>query len=64
MYQFLTMFKSFDRKKVMMKLEDLIRIGYGTYIELTSYTIQEVTDIFKVIESKKQEQELAKHGLV
>lgn len=44
-----------------MSIDALIRNEkYGSYMELTSLTIREIDDIWKVIVSKKQEQELQK----
>jgi hypothetical protein len=54
------MFKSFDRKKVLLKLTELIEKKFGTMSELTSWTIQETAEIFKVLESRKQEAAISK----
>jgi len=54
------MFKSFDRKKVLIKLTELIEKRYGTLTELTNCTIQEITELFKVLDSKKQEAAISK----
>lgn len=57
------MFKSFDRKKIMLILDKLIEKKYGSYNDLIQLTIQEITDILKVLESKKQEQQINGIGL-
>lgn len=44
-----------------MSIDALIRNEkYGSYMELTSLTIRELDDIWKIIMSKKQEAELQK----
>ena len=55
------MFDDFNWKEILMSVDALIRNEkYGSYMELTSLTIREIDDIWKVIMSKKQEQELQK----
>lgn len=55
------MFDDFNWKELLMSIDALIRNEkYGSYMELTSLTIREIDDIWKVIVSKKQEQELQK----
>lgn len=53
------MFGDFNWKETLMAIDNLIRDKkYGTYVELTNLTMREVADIFKVILSKEQEQQL------
>ena len=55
------MFDDFNWKELLMSIDALIRNEkYGSYMELTSLTIREIDDIWKVIMSKRQEQELNK----
>ena len=55
------MFDDFNWKKLLMSIDALIRNEkYGSYMELTSLTIRELDDIWKIIMSKKQEAELQK----
>ena len=55
------MFDDFNWKELLMSIDALIRNEkYGSYMELTSLTIREIDDIWKIIMSKKQEQELNK----
>jgi hypothetical protein len=41
-------------------IDTLIRLNYGTYTELAELTPREIRDIFVVIKSKQQEEELTK----
>jgi hypothetical protein len=53
------MFGDFNWKETLMAIDNLIRDKkYGTYVELINLTMREVADIFKVILSKEQEQQL------
>lgn len=53
------MFGDFNWKETLMAIDNLIRDKkYGTYVELVNLTMREVADIFKVILSKEQEQQL------
>ena len=55
------MFDDFNWKELLMSIDALIRNEkYGSYMELTSLTIREIDDIWKIIMSKKQEAELEK----
>ena len=55
------MFDDFNWKELSMSIDALIRNEkYGSYMELTSLTIREIDDIWKIIMSKRQEQELNK----
>lgn len=55
------MFDDFNWKELLMSIDALIRNEkYGSYMELTSLTIRELDDIWKIIMSKKQEAELQK----
>ncbi len=55
------MFDDFNWKELLMSIDALIRNEkYGSYMELTSLTIREIDDIWKIIMSKRQEQELNK----
>lgn len=54
------MFGDFNWKETLMAIDNLIRDKkYGTYVELVNLTMREVADIFKVILSKEQEQQLS-----
>ena len=54
------MFGDFNWKEPLMAIDNLIRDKkYGTYVELINLTMREVADIFKVILSKEQEQQLS-----
>ena len=54
------MFGDFNWKETLMAIDNLIRDKkYGTYVELINLTMREVADIFKVILSKEQEQQLS-----
>ena len=53
------MFGDFNWKETLMAIDNLVRDKkYGTYVELVNLTMREVADIFKVILSKEQEQQL------
>jgi hypothetical protein len=52
------MFETFNRKIVLANIDELISKGYGAYTDLINLTIQEISDIFKVRDSIKQEQML------
>ena len=53
------MFGDFNWKETLMAIDNLIRDKkYGNYVELINLTMREVADIFKVILSKEQEQQL------
>ena len=55
------MFDDFNWKELLMSIDALVRNEkYGSYMELTSLTIREIDDIWKIIISKRQEQELNK----
>ena len=55
------MFDDFNWKELLMSIDALVRNEkYGSYMELTSLTIREIDDIWKIIMSKRQEQELNK----
>ena len=55
------MFEDFNWKEILMSIDALIRNEkYGSYMELTSLTLREIDDIWKIIVSKRQEQELQK----
>ena len=55
------MFDDFNWKELLMSIDALVRKEkYGSYMELTSLTIREIDDIWKIIMSKRQEQELNK----
>lgn len=55
------MFDDFNWKELLMSIDALVRNEkYGSYMELTSLTIREIDDIWKIIMSKRQEQELQK----
>lgn len=55
------MFDDFNWKELLMSIDALIRNEkYGSYMEMTSLTIREIDDIWKIIMSKKQEAELEK----
>ena len=55
------MFHDFNWKELLMSIDALVRNEkYGSYMELTSLTIREIDDIWKIIMSKRQEQELNK----
>ena len=55
------MFDDFNWKEILMSIDALIRNEkYGSYMELTSLTLREIDDIWKIITSKRQEQELQK----
>ena len=55
------MFDDFNWKELLMSIDALVRNEkYGYYMELTSLTIREIDDIWKIIMSKRQEQELNK----
>jgi hypothetical protein len=47
----------------MSVIDRLIDKKYGTFNDLVQLTLQEMTDIIKVLESKKQEQQLYEAGL-
>lgn len=56
----MTMFGDFNWKETLMAIDNLIRDKkYGTYAELINLTMRELSDIFKVIISKEQEQNLS-----
>lgn len=53
------MFDDFDWKNLLKTVDALIRKEkYGSYQEITSLTIRELDDIWKVIISKEQEANL------
>lgn len=53
------MFDDFDWKNLLKSVDALIRKEkYGSYQEITSLTIRELDDIWKVITSKEQEANL------
>ena len=55
------MFDDFNWKELLMSIDALVRNEkYSSYMELTSLTIREIDDIWKIIMSKRQEQELNK----
>ena len=55
------MFDDFNYKDILMSLDSLIsERHYGSFMELSSLTLREIDEIWKVIISKKQEQELRK----
>lgn len=55
------MFDDFNWKEILMSVDALIRNEhYGSYMEITSLTIREIDDIWKIIVSKRQEAELQK----
>ena len=55
------MFDDFNWKELLMSIDALVRNEkYGSYMERTSLTIREIDDIWKIIMSKRQEQELNK----
>ena len=55
------MFDDFNWKELLMSIDALVRNEkYGSYMELTSLTIREIDDIWKIIMSKRQERELNK----
>ena len=55
------MFDDFNWKELLMSIDALVRNEkYGSYMELTSLPIREIDDIWKIIMSKRQEQELNK----
>ena len=62
MYNLCTMF-GFDRKEILKQVHRLIDYGYGSFNELITLTIQEITDICKVIMSIQQEETLKEVGL-
>jgi len=57
------MFDSFNRKKILKTIDDLISKKYGSFIELIQLTVQEITDILVIREDRKIEQKLAESGL-
>ena len=55
------MFDDFDWKNLLKTVDALIRNEkYGSYQEITSLTIRELDEIWKVITSKEQEANLQK----
>lgn len=52
----------FDRKNILMGINHLIECQYGSYNELIQLTIQEISDIFKVLKSIEQERALKEAG--
>ena len=52
--------KPFDRKKFIMDLVDYVEKGWGTYKELISLSIRDIAEIKIGIESRMQEEQLAK----
>ena len=53
------MFGDFNWKEVLTAIDNLIREKhYGVYNDLINLTMREISDIFKVILSKEQEQQL------
>lgn len=55
------MFNDFDWKDTLKAIDNLIRDKkYGTYNDLVNLTFRELNDIFKVIMSKEQEEQLQK----
>ena len=53
----------FNRKEIMMAINYLIEKNYGSYTELINLTIQELTDIHKVLMSIQQERALREAGM-
>ena len=54
------MFGDFNWKETLMAIDNLIRDKkYGSYNDLINLTMREMSDIFKIIISKEQEQQLA-----
>ena len=53
----------FNRKNIMMAINYLIEKNYGSYTELINLTIQELTDIYKVLTSIQQEKALREAGM-
>ena len=62
MYNLCTMF-GFDRKSILKEIHCLIEIGYGSFSELVSMTLQELSDIEKIVMSIKQDETLKKAGM-
>ena len=55
------MFDDFNWKELLMSIDALVRNEkYGSYMELTTLTIREIDDIWKIIMYKRQEQDLNK----
>jgi len=59
---FCTMF-GFDRKEILKLIHLLIQAKYGTYTELINMTLQELSDVLKVIKSIEQEETISGVGL-
>ena len=53
------MFVPFDRKRVLMTIDELIQKHYGSYKELITLTIKDLNEINIVLESKEAEEKLA-----
>lgn len=54
------LFGGFDRKAVLTALIQLVENGYDTLTNLENMTLRDVTDIHKVLMSRKQEEALSK----
>jgi len=53
----------FNRKDIMMVINYLIECSYGSYNDLIQLTMQEISDIHKVLRSIEQERTLKEAGL-
>ena len=53
------MFSSFDRKEVLMQIDEFIKKRYGSYKELISLTLKDLNEISIAIKSKEAEAQLA-----
>ena len=57
------LFLGFNRKTVMKAIHALLQQNYGSFKELTSMTMLELTEIERVLISLDQEETLEKAGL-
>ena len=58
-WEMLLLYKPFDRKQMLMYIDNFIKAGYGHYKDIVSLTLKDLIELEVVIKSKQDEEKLS-----